>query len=340
MLSTTEETQNYRRAFHSYFYNNILKNLQKFERKRKSALVKYQLLIGLSVLVMGIALIVGFSNILKTVNDQKAILEIGFFISMVIVTAAYKYKKSFEKEVKKGVINSFLSFFGDFHWSMDEHIPEEDIEYSKLITKFTRLESDDYFEGVHDGVKITISEMKLINKDNFGTVVDTLHDPSEFYENKRDNEITVFRGLFIKLSLNKLLNSHTIIIENTSAVDKFFSALSKERSGMEKVELEDVEFNKQFSVFSEDQTEARYILTTTFMERFKHLKDIFQTNNIKASFQTNAVLIAIESYKDLFVLGDVTRPVTDTQQVQTLFEEFAAVLSLIEVLKLNMKLGL
>lgn len=37
----------------------------------------------------------------------------------------------------------------------------------------------------------------------------------------------------------------------------------------EEVKLEDVEFSKQFFVDSNDQVEARFLLTTAFMERFK-----------------------------------------------------------------------
>lgn len=339
MLSITEETQNYRKAFHAYFYNNILKNLQKFEVKRKSTCLKYQILVGLTVLSFCFAIgymLWGVADIQNKGNIAKIVMALGVGLFMI----ARNYKKSFEKEVKTGVINSFLSFFGNFYWSMDECIPKEDIEYSRLIGNFSTIRNDDFFKGLHDGVKITISEMTLLRKNRFEDAKDTFDDPLSMVGNNDKNSDIVFDGLFIKLDINKLLNSHTIIIENTPFVDKFFSALPNNFQGMEKVELEDPDFNKQFSVFSEDQTEARYILTTTFMERFKHLKDIFATNHIRASFQNNSILIAICCDKDLFVLGDVTKPVTDTQEVQTLFEEFAAVLSLIEILKLNMKLNL
>ncbi len=321
MLSTTEETQNYRKAFHSYYYSKIQNDLITFESARQPVLTKYRLLQALAVLICCSAFVVMFYLPTTSGKENGDSIKIIFAIAAGVFYFAHRVKKGFEKEVKKGVINSFLSFFGDFRWSMDEHLSREEMQASGLTGSITTITGDDYFEGSHDGVGITISEMELIR----GT---------------GKNQTTIFDGIMIKLDMNKSINSHTIITGNLSLGSKFCSGMPCSFNGMEKVELEDPDFNNQFDVFSQDQVESRYILTTSFMERFKNLKEIFNTNNIRASFQNNSVLIAISSSKDLFVLGDVTKPVTDTQEVQTLFEEFAAVLSLIEVLKLNLKLGL
>lgn len=321
MLSTTEETQNYRKAFHSYYYKKIQKDLASFEEKRKPALLNYWLLIIASALTFCSAFVYIFFISHSFNRSDEGVVKLIILIACAIYYAAYRCKKAFEKEVKTGVINSFLSFFGNFHWSMDEYIPIETLEDSGLTGSITSIENDDYFNGSHDDVGITISEMKLIRgSGKYAT--------------------TIFDGLFIKLDMHKKMDFHTIITEHISFGSRFCSSLPCSFDDMEKVELEDPDFNKQFSVFSQDQTEARYILTTSFMERFKHLKEMFNTNNIRASFQNNSVLIGVNSNKDLFVLGDVTKPVTDSQEVQTLFEQFAAVLSLIEILKLNMKTGL
>lgn len=321
MLSTTEETQNYRKAFHSYYYSKIQNDLEEFEGARQPALTKYRLLVALSGIIFCCAFGVIFYLPPHTGKEGGDIVKMICIIGGAVFYWAHCVKKAFEKKVKQGVINSFLSFFGDFRWSMDEHLEREELEASGLTGYITTVKGDDYFEGSHDDIGITISEVELIR--GMG----------------RD-ETKIFEGVFIKLDMNKTIKSHTIITENLSLGSKFCSSMPCSFNGMEKVELEDPDFNNQFDVFSQDQVEARYILTTSFMERFKHLKEIFNTNHIRASFKDNSVLIAISSSKDLFVLGDVTKPVTDTQEVQTLFEEFAAVLSLIEVLKLNLKLGL
>lgn len=326
MLSTTEETQNYRKAFQDYYHEKIQNDLIALESKRRPVLIKYRLLHVFFVITCCLAgfLILHNSSMTCESFGERLYLYLTIIIFLLGVfwfCAAIIIKKDFEKMVKKKVMSSFLSFFGDFKWSMKQHLSQSLLESSGLTGHIDRIESDDYFKGSFDDVGITISEMKLIRGLS------------------RDRK-TIFKGLFIKLDLNKKISSHTVIIENLSLCPKLFSELPVIFPSLEKIKLEDPDFNKQFDVFSTDQVEARYILTTSFMERFKHLKEIFNTNHIRASFQNNSVLIAISSNKDLFVLGDVTKPVTDTQEVQTLFEEFAAVLSLIEVLKLNIKTGL
>lgn len=327
MLSTTDETQDYRKAFQAYYYEKMQNDLATFESKRRSVLIKYRLLQVLFILNCCYFVFL----IYNPLSSPESILSRCIFAITTVLFLLPFYvgkvlKKDFEKKVKQKVIKSFLSFFGDFKWSMKQHLSQSLLESSGLTGHIDRIESDDYFKGSFNNIGITISEMTLIREMLVSFI--------------RHDEIKFFKGIFIKLDLTKEISSHTIIIENLSLCPKLFTQLPVIFPGLEKIKLEDPDFNRQFDVFSNNQTEARFLLTTTFMERFKHLKEIFNTNHIRASFQNNSVLIAISSNKDLFVLGNITKPVTDTQEVQTLFEEFAAVLSLIEVLKLNIKTGL
>ncbi len=63
------------------------------------------------------------------------------------------------------------------------------------------------------------------------------------------------------------------------------------------VKLEDIDFSKDFSVFSTNQIEARTILTPTFMERMKKLKEIFKSNHVDVAFFENIALFAIHTEK-------------------------------------------
>ena len=56
---------------------------------------------------------------------------------------------------------------------------------------------------------------------------------------------------------------------------------------LEKVNLEDTEFNKKFEVYSQDQIEGRCATTPAFMERLLNLKTVFGAKNIKCSFFDN-----------------------------------------------------
>jgi hypothetical protein len=62
--------------------------------------------------------------------------------------------------------------------------------------------------------------------------------------------------------MNKPIKTRTIVLPNRS------SLFGKNR--FEKIELEDPEFEKIWDTYGEDQIEARYVLTTAFMERLKN----------------------------------------------------------------------
>lgn len=333
MLATTEEANEYRKKFHQYYYEKIAKDLAGFEEFRQPELAKYNFWFYSCVIagIIGVCIFIYYMNVLpsdlfwgRSQNDGlgKLILEITFLVCSGLYYLAHRVKKNFEKKVKEGVIQSFLSFFGNFIWLMNEKISQEELEISGLTGSITSMKGDDYFEGTYKDTHIVISEVELIRGSG------------------RDRT-TIFEGLFINLGMNKTSQAHTIIVEDI----KFNNFLSESHlpfhfPGKEKVALEDPEFEKIFNVFSDDQVEARFILTTAFMERLKNLRSIYNAKTIRASIQGNSILIALPCKKDMFVLGDVKRPVTDSGEVQTLFEEFLAVLSLIDILHLNSKTGL
>lgn len=325
MLSTTQEAQECRKKFKAYYYEKIAKDLAAFEDFRKPELVKYQLLMALCVVavIVDICCLNYFSKLMPVGFWEKngpgeAIMMVGALACTGFFWLASKIKKDFENRVKQVVLDSFLSFFGDFNWSSSDCVSHAEIEESKLVGNFTKMKHDDYFAGTYKNLGVIISEMKLIRGSG-------------------KNQSEIFSGIFVKLEMNKKFNGHTIIVEN-NPVKGFFAKTFEGEMG--KVELEDVEFEKEFDVYSQDQVEARYLITTSFIERFKNLKKTYNSSDVRASFLNNYVTISIPCNKDMFCLADVRKPVVDTGAIQQLFNEFVAVLSLIDLLKLDSKTGL
>lgn len=326
MLSTTQEAKEYRKKFHEYYYGKILPILETFEETRKAKYFKYKIYLYSGVLSVICA--VGFLILAVFWASLAANWTFGLTVaaaSLFLVGAdtlgnAKKFKKSFEKDVKDTVIEVFLTFFGNFQWRQKGFLDEKEIKASKLVGIFNAWIPDDYFEGNFSETKFIISEMKL-----------------ELREKSNKQYVDIFNGIFIKLSSNKITTSHTIIKEKFSLGSLL---LPKMFLGLNKTELEDIEFNKMFDVYTDDEVEARYIITTTFIERFKHLKAMFNANEIRASFRGSSILIALSCKKDMLVLGDIRKPITEYQEIQTLFEEFLAVMSIVEVLNLDSKTGL
>lgn len=332
-MTESFEIRELRRKFYGYYQNKIAKDLDSFEEVKQIEFFKYCVCLLLLILtvIIGIFVFIHFMNTMPSElfwgsgSRDHGYSEVIYMVTGLIAGGfwflARKVNKNFENRVKADVIGSFLSFFGDFTWSPDLKIEKYELEESKLFGGITKIDPDDYFQGTYKGLNIIISEVEIER----GT---------------GKQRVDVFGGVLVKLDMNKRVLSHTIVTEDVSwsKFSKYF--LPTAFSNMDKTELEDVEFNKMFNVYTEDEVEARYILTTSFMERLKILKETYKADDIRASFKDNSLLIALCVSKDMFVLGDVRKPVRDAGEVQTLFDQFASVLSIVDLLKLDVKTGL
>jgi Protein of unknown function (DUF3137) len=95
-----------------------------------------------------------------------------------------------------------------------------------------------------------------------------IHATRQESDGKRSRTVTVFKGLFVTLSLPKALTGETYISTEGDkygfAHERFWTRMLGERQ-IEKTELEWNEFEKDLHVATNDPVEARYILTPNFM---------------------------------------------------------------------------
>lgn len=85
---------------------------------------------------------------------------------------------------------------------------------------------------------------------------------------------TDFKGLIIKIQMKKDFKGKTILGQSNKI---------KQLDGFEAVNLEDVDFMKSRKVYSTDQVEARYLLTTAFMERLLSVSKAFNEDRFENS---------------------------------------------------------
>ena len=135
--------------------------------------------------------------------------------------------------------------------------------------------------------------------------------------------------------MNKNFEGHTFLFENALTN----RGIKYEHSAFQDVILEDVEFNKKYKIFSDNQIEARVVLTPAFIERFKNMKTAFKAKYIRAAFKDKKITIAVNAGKDLFAMANLTKD-TSAETFVELFNEILSVLQMIDALKLNQRTGL
>ena len=144
-----------------------------------------------------------------------------------------------------------------------------------------------------------------------------------------------FRGVFVEFDMNKNFEGHTFLYENAPTS----RGILYNHAAFENVQLEDVDFCNRYKIFSDNQIEARIVLTPAFIERFKNIKTAFKAKYMRAAFKDKKITIAVNAGKDLFAMANFEKD-TNAETFVELFNEILSVLQMIDALKLNQKIGL
>lgn len=283
-----------------------------YENERKTRL-KWAIIIVTVLSIIGVIL-------LFCVEERSGVKLALFFISGAVAIWQL-IKKNFENKIKPLIMPTLMKAIPGFYWKLTPPVTQDEISESKIIPFTDRAHAtfDDCFLGEYRNVNIAISEC-------------------EYTISSGKSTSYIFTGIVIRIDMNKNFDGCTVIRpRNPHYRDKHDDL---KRANLSEVKLEDPEFADKYIVYSTDQIEARYLITTSFMERFKAVEEAFGAQYTYCSFYGDSVYIAPDTAEDMFSLCSLTSPIYNTEQFETLFNEFASVLELVDHFKLDKKLGL
>lgn len=253
---------------------------------------------------------------------------IGFYILIIIITLHIPFI-NYKVDTKYMVMEQIIKFFGDYKYERNMSISTKIIEKSALFGPLSRKESDDYFEGTYNGVKMQVSEERIVR---------AVSTP------KGKRESIVFKGVLILLDMNKSFSGQTVVYDDWGFFNFMMSSpkclVNQQNVKLDHVRLEDSIFEKQFEAFSSDQIEARYLLTTAFMERILEIKRLFHGKKIQFSFFDNELLIAISTRKDMFETTSLFTTTARYGKMREVVSQFYSIFSIIDILKLDKRIGM
>ena len=214
-------------------------------------------------------------------------MKLALILMSLACGAWYMIKRNFESKIKEKIMPIVCSCFDNLTWS--EFLCDDGsiIKDSGVVPNFTREDYDDIFTGSHRDVRIKIIE-------------------SEFEIGSGKNRRTVFKGAIVRLDMNKNFSSHTVI-----APDSIFHSVPV--NGLRHTVLEDTNFEKKYDVFTNDEVDARYLMTPSFMERLKAVQTAFKADKFRCAFYKDCLFIALLCDKDLFSLCSLVKPIDDGQ---------------------------
>ena len=324
---TFPEEKDYEIGFSDH-YNKYLKDkVERFEENRISNLkeARKRLIIWLFYIFFT-SFIVYFlyKNFLELNRDIVAFTTL-ILVSIGIAAPFFWIFSpiwSYEENIKKEIFPNVLNFFGDFKYHIETKKSVKEYYATELIPKHDTEIAEDHIVGTYKEIKIDLFETKL-SKDSDENSSTTLN--------------TVFDGIIVELSMNKSFSGKTVVKKDFGTVGNWF--INKSTS-LKKVKLEDPNFEKMFEVYSDDQVEARYLLTVTFIERLKELVENFGGKSIQCCFYNNKLLMMIPIEKDMFEPGSIYEAEDFIDDSKSLLKELSLIFSIIDTLKLNMKINL
>ena len=312
--------QDLKAKFDEYYNCHLLHKFAKLEDERQKQLTVFirRLLVTGAVIPLLLAL---FWNSFwgEYIAESREATKVTIYVLIFYVIAAMLYCQSpvtsFKLDVKADIMQTFAAFWGDFLYVHGASLPEGTLIASNILPYYDSRENDDYFQGCYHDVNIIISEPKLYKK------VRTRNG---------SHNVNVFEGIVIQLEMNKKFKGKTVVLKDCGLFNIF-----KKIRRTERVKLEDVVFEKHFEVFSDNQIEARYLLTTAFMERMLKAKKVFHGKTIQFSFFDNKLLIAIETNQNMFEVSSLFSRTTNRKMINQAFEQFTSVMALVDTLKLQ-----
>ena len=329
---TEKSVAQMRADLRTFYVNKIKPELGTINRLRTGNRYKS---LPLIIFVFGVILCL----ISRILPDGERILALGipfvavgliFLIFQGISRPANVADYSCETDIKKKYMPEFLQIFGSDMKTLDHQLLKTIVKDSNIyqrlniMTPYLGLSFDDTICGKYRGVDFHILEADASVSGNLAV-----------YVVAGICILISFRGVFVEFVMNKNFEGHTFVLERarTSLGIKF------DHSKFEEVKLEDPEFMKKYKIYSDNQVEARYVLTTAFIERFKNMKVAFRAKYIRAAFKDGKITIVIDAGRDLFQMANLDKD-TDSNTFTELFNEILSVLELINALKLNEKIGL
>lgn len=231
----------------------------------------------------------GTSDALRRLEEQRTqvaksmrLVMIGAFcllippIGLAVIFFAYSKLKKAQDEMKVLYKEAFVrepleKNFEDVIYEPSNGFTREVVQNCQLCRMGNRFYSEDYIRASYMGVPFEMADVNVWDVDK---------------SDDKTYTTTYFKGRMI------FLNFPDKVVSSVMLYSKSFKyrGISKKDSKQLKVELEGVQFNNEFDVFSPVPHDAFYLLTPQVMERLQKLDSQYQS--IAINVVGNSVVLA------------------------------------------------
>lgn len=221
-------------------------------------------------------------------------LQFGFFVGAGGFALSEWSKRPVLNRLKGG-INGAIAKALELDYSV-ECQPGKTFERAKqfdMVPGYDDSSFNDLWWGLVAGQPFTLHEAKLTEQRGSG---------------KSRHTVTVFEGQILSIGFNRRFQS-TTLVEPDGERRRFLVGAEKEQAAIGGIDLGRVDitnpgFEDRFTVWSNDQVEARYIIHPEYVERLLAVEQAFAGEDIRALFHDGDLLITVKT-GNLFESGSL-----------------------------------
>lgn len=284
--------------------------------------------LGIAAVWALIAIGVGISN-----GGPQWWLFVPLAILLVIYIAFWtSSQNAYKTSFKSLVMPELVAQFGDLHYYHEGGLSEHEFNLANLYESPDRFSSEDLIEGHIGATHIRFSEVHAQRRE---TRRDSKGNTTTHY-------VTFFRGILFIADFNKQFHGITYILPEgvtgmLGGLGASLQSLGGKMTGRgELIKLEDPEFERHFKVFSTDQVEARYILSSSLMRRFLDLKALYGCT-VSAAFMDGSLYLAVETGQNWFESPSLSTPL-NFEALSTVIRQLQSSTAMVETLDLNTRI--
>ena len=288
------------------------------ERQKRLASYKKRLKVGLIVILCGIIAVIGGFFLLrveKIAEFAKIVMVLGFLaigVGIGIASSRYAIAKKYSREFKQPLVLTLLKKWYD-NANYEEHgrIPLAEIMNSGLLTRRPdRVHMEDLIEGSFHNVGFRVCDAHLEEE----------HTYTDSKGNTHTEWITFFRGRWYQFMLNRSFDT-IIRIKEKKRIKEMIT------KGLEKVEVESIDFTDKFMAYAKDEHWFFYIFTPVVVEKMMELEKMHK-GRFMFSIEGNIINIGIDDNRDYLEVSLKT-PITDEsiKAYETQINIMAAIIS-------------
>jgi hypothetical protein len=229
---------------------------------------------------------------------------------------AYSPRAEAIRETKEGINSALAQALGlSFSGSADASPGFLRARAYRMLPGYSRESFEDLWSGELAGRSFTLHEAHLEQRRQSG---------------KNSHFVTVFRGPIMAIAANRRFNGLTLL-ERSGRHKRFGLFGEKEELEVDGVRLDRVDmvhpqFEDEFTIYSSDQVEARYLVHPSYVEKLIALESAFSGQKIRTLFADGELTVVLEA-TNMFESGSMDAR-RDRELVETFVAQFMAMAEL------------